>query len=517
MGFLCKTKKNKYLDNPIDRDLGLSNINNINSTTNFCFEPFNGPTYNLSGATKPLTGNTSPCSGTPTNCYAVYNLSEIDDFDLKFNFTGSTDYTGYTGDFCYNIYNRKKFTLSQPNTTLRGVTPVYSKCINFSAITSSTITNTILKSDLFFIDTDYMLKGYYKFKPKKCGNGQIIDTWETSSQANNFNFDFDWYFITIKNPTVPQILPIGTQQIIDQTTLVQEVIPGSAYQNNFSLGSQPIGNKINLYVNGIRLTEREDFRLNVEAFPSINPIVEILTGNIEPTDVIAIVYLVGPQSFLTANGSSRNDLFEIDTFSVTGITTNVTASTVNIVNSNTAKGTQEVFLTKDFDTKNTMVGALNGITLREGIEYYRSTSTRNKIIINPNFTTIKVGDILSFWYFTTILTEKENLGTLDKDSLTIGWTVNPITGQYVTGEFVLEVTEKSDTNWSSLFYTTTIDYLPDSGVYSQEVTNLEVNKDYKFRIIFNKTYKNILNEPIISSTEKIGSFNTRNDKIIYGY
>ena len=164
-----------------------------------------------------------------------------------------------------------------------------------------------------------------------------------------------------------------------------------------------------------------------------------------------------------------------------------------------------------------MVGALNGITLREGIEYYRSTSTRNKIIINPNFTTIKVGDILSFWYFTTILTEKENLGTLDKDSLTIGWTVNPITGQYVTGEFVLEVTEKSDTNWSSLFYTTTIDYLPDSGVYSQEVTNLEVNKDYKFRIIFNKTYKNILNEPIISSTEKIGSFNTRNDKIIYGY
>ena len=112
MGFLCKTKKNKYLDNPIDRDLGLSNINNINSTTNFCFEPFNGPTYNLSGATKPLTGNTSPCSGTPTNCYAVYNLSEIDDFDLKFNFTGSTDYTGYTGDFCYNIYNRKNFTLS---------------------------------------------------------------------------------------------------------------------------------------------------------------------------------------------------------------------------------------------------------------------------------------------------------------------------------------------------------------------------------------------------------------------
>ena len=76
MGFLCKIKENKYLDNPLDRDLGLSNIYNVNSTTNFCFEPFNGPTYGLSGATKPITGATSPCSGTPTNCYAVYNLSE---------------------------------------------------------------------------------------------------------------------------------------------------------------------------------------------------------------------------------------------------------------------------------------------------------------------------------------------------------------------------------------------------------------------------------------------------------
>jgi len=517
MGFLCKIKEGKYLDNPLDRDLGLSNIYNINSETNFCFEPFEGPTYNLSGATKPITGTTTPCSGTPTNCYAVYNLSEIDDFNLTFNFTGSTDYTGYTGNFCYKVYDRKDFTLNQPNKDLNGVNPVTDKCIKFSAITSTTITESFVKgTTLPFTNTDYMLRSYYKFVPKECGN-QEIDTWQTSIQTNNFNFDFDWYFITINNPPTPKIITDFTE-LIDRVVLKQETIPGGRFQNNFTLSQQPIDNKINLYVNGVRISEGLDYIVNTTQFPNRPPVIQVISDNISDRDVISVVYLVGPQNFLTEVGQSRNDLFEIDTFQVTGFTTDVTASTVNIVNNNTTKGTQEVFLTENIDKKSAVVVVVNGKTLLQDVEYYVSTSSDNKIIFNPNFSTIKEGDILSFWYFKTKLNVETDLGTLNSDQITIRWSVNSLPEQrYNTGEFVLEVTEESDTNWTSLFYTNTIEYVSGNNVYDDLVKNLTVGKDFKFRIIFRKNYKNILNEDITSGSEVIGFFNTRNDRIIYGY
>lgn len=516
MGFLCKIKEDKYLENPLNRDFGLSNIYNVNSTTSFCIEPFNGPTYDLSGATKAITGTTSPCSGTPTNCYAVYNLSEVDDFNLNFIFTGSTDYTGYTGQFCYNIYNREYFTVKTPTRILNTISPAYSTCKDFSGITSSTITEVLSASKLNFSNNDYMLRSYYKFTPKECVKKEV-DTWSSVTQLNNFNFDYDWYFITVKNPPTPAIVK-NVDTAIDKISLFQETIQGSNYLNFIKLSNQPIGNKINLYVNGIRLTENLDYYLDNSQYPSTYPIVTITSGNIEREDVITIVYLIGPQAFLTAYGINRNDVFEIDTFMVTGFTTNISASTNNIVNNNTVKGTQEVFLTNNFDPNSNLVVVINGVTLSEGLGYYRSVSTPNKIIFNPNFTTIKVGDILSFWYFKDILNNQNDLGTLDKNFVNINWKVDRLSQQnYCTGEFVLEVTETSDINWTSLFYSNVINYNNDSGVYNEIVYNLNVNKNYKFRVIFNQTYKNILNEDIITSSEVIGYFNTKNDKIIYGY
>lgn len=588
MGFLCKTKENKYLDNPIDRDLSLSNIYNVNSETNFCFESFNGPTYYLSGATKAVTGSTGnlctyynweislggpctfelydcnggvydtvtftgagiynvcsvgqpgnqfvcslvpgsitntgvcstefiPCSGTPTNCYGIYNLSEIDDFPLNFIFTGSTDYTGYTGQFCYRLYNRFDFKLGNPNKSLVTENPVYINCVDFSAITSSTLTDILSVGELPKTNTDYMLRSYYNFTPKECGTNNI-DTWLTSSQLNNFNItsNMDWYFITITNPPTPVIRTTFTK-VFERVTLVQEIVNVGNSQNNFLLNNQPIDNKINVYVNGIRLTDGLDYVLNTSQFPRTNPILTFTSGQIESRDTVTLVYLVGPQSFQTALGQSRNDLFEIDTFTVTGFTTNVTASTVNIVNNNTINGTQEVFLTHDFDPQSSVVVSINGVTLIEDIDFYKSVTTPNKIIFNPT-TVININDILSFWYFKTTLGNKNNLGTLQENKVKIQWTVDQLPEQlYNTGQFVLEVTNVTDTNWTSLFYSKTIDYVNGSNFYEDLVENLTVNIDYKFRIIFYKTYKNILNEDIISSSNTIGYFSTKNDRIIYSY
>ncbi len=516
MGFLCKIKENKYLDNPLDRDLGLSNIYNVNSVTNFCFEPFNGPTYWVSGATKPVTGSTTPCSGTPTNCYSVYNFSEVKDIDLGFNFTGSTDYTGYTGSFCYKIYNRTNFSLNGAFKTLNNVTPSFENCHVFSAITSTTINDIISLGELPLTNTDYMLRSYYKFTPKECVKKEI-NTWQNSNQLNNFNFDYDWYFITVTNPSKP-IISRTFADTVDRVTMIQETKKGSNFKNYFNLDNQPIGGKINLYVNGVLLTPNLDYTMDNSLYPRTTPIVNIFSGNIDATDVITIVYLIGPESFETAVTVPSNELFEIDTFKVTGFTNGVTASTTNIVNNNIVKGTQEVFLTSNFDYESTVVAMVNGLKLFDGIEFYKSTTTPNKIIFNPNYITIKEGDILSFWYFKTNLDSYNNLGTLNKDSVILQWSVTPIIEQIRNkGYFTVEVTEESDTNWTSLFSTTKVDYNTTKTAYSTNVTNLDVNKDYKFRVIFEKIYKNMLNEDIITSSNVIGYFNTRNDKIIYGY
>ena len=525
MGFLCKIEKEKYLDKSLDRDLGLSNIYNINTNTNFCFETFKGPTYFLSGATKPLTGTTAPCSGTPTNCYAVYNLSEVDNINLTFNFTGSTDYTGYTGNFCYKIFDRNYFDLETQNITkllkTNSLIPdenvAYQECFNFSAITSSTISSDISIGELPKANTDYMLRSYYEFTGKDCLNKKI-NTWESSIQYQSFDFNQDWYFITVTNPDKPQINPLQ-QKIIDSVEIKQETPPAFLFQDAYQLNNIPLNFKVNLYINGILLTDGVDYLVDTSQFPKTNPIIKLISGTVSERDIINIIYLIGPQSSLTVEGNAKNDLFEIESFLVTGFTESITASTTNIVNQNPTKGTQEVFLKYEFDPESNIVASINGTALIEDVEYYKSSTTPNKLIMNPHFTTIKKNDILSFWYFKIRLDEDNNLGTLDKNSIPLQWQVNPLSGNrnYTSGFFTLEVTETSDTDWVSLFLSKKIDYNFNEIVYTYDVTDLEVNKDYKFRVIYNKIYKNILKEEIITSSEVVGYFNTKNDKVIYGY
>ena len=78
MGFSCKNKNvlTPTIPNYIDRDLGLSNIYNVNTDVSFCMENFNSPLYYMSGATKPTYEIFSACtSGNTTDlCDGLYNI-----------------------------------------------------------------------------------------------------------------------------------------------------------------------------------------------------------------------------------------------------------------------------------------------------------------------------------------------------------------------------------------------------------------------------------------------------------
>ena len=85
------------MEQKLNRDIGLSPIFNVKSDVSPCVESFTSPTYYMSGATTPMTGLTIDSS-------SVYNLSNVDDFTLTFN------YLGYDGKFCYKTsprYNTK--------------------------------------------------------------------------------------------------------------------------------------------------------------------------------------------------------------------------------------------------------------------------------------------------------------------------------------------------------------------------------------------------------------------------
>ena len=529
MGFTCVNKNidsnipiNEYIEQICKRNSGDSNIFNVNTNTNFCLENFTGPSFNISGATKPITGLTISCTGTPLNCYSIYNLSEIDDFTLLFNLSGSTEYTGYTGSLCYKLISRGDYSLTGLTTLdLREIEDNFlTKCFDFSGITSSTITDTIQISSLPNIDNDYMLRPYYNFESKECDAGKIFSLWSDVEQSNIFDGLRDWYFITTISPSIPLILQPNNDNL-EEVSLKQQNYLANEFDTQIALEIQPIGDEIIFFVNGIALTNGVDYVIENPNFPRTPPVARLTSGYLKESDVIKLVYLVGPQSALQVeNGGYGTDLFKIDNFIVTGFTTNITASTQNIVNLNTtvSPNTQEIYLEKEFSNIDNIVLFINGVSLLEDVEFFRSRTSNNRLIMNPDLGSINVGDIISVWYFKPRTNFNGNLGTLNSDNVSISWNVEPFKQPLVNeGKFILEVKKINDP-WTNLYNSSETNYIDGVIDYTLTINNLDLKEKYNYRVVFEKTYKSQLNNDVITRSYSIeGYFDTMGDKLSYSY
>jgi len=181
MGFLCnirETKKNVsqeiVKETTFLRDIGLDSINNVNTEINFCQEIFKNPLFTVTGATilssgltETLTGCTySPSSGATgtTVVEGFYNLDVTPDFIVDFFIESSApDYTGYTGNFCYKIFSEQNFV---PTTATRGMisgSEIIDKCVAFSAITSTTISQFFEEGSLRKTWSQYLIRPYFTF------------------------------------------------------------------------------------------------------------------------------------------------------------------------------------------------------------------------------------------------------------------------------------------------------------------------------------------------------------------
>jgi hypothetical protein len=237
----------------------------------------------------------------------------------------------------------------------------------------------------------------------------------------------------------------------------------------------------------------------------------------DKNDVVKLVYIVSPQSQELVNGSPSQDLFKIDQFKVTGFTSGLTASTTNIVN-NTPIGTQEIYLQEDFNPTDTMMLFVNGVSLLEGTEYFKSRTSNNRIILNPDLTEIRVGDMIVVWYFKTRSIFNGDLGSLDTDSVTIKWGADPfIQPAFNNGRFIVEIKYEED-DWDTLYASDTTEQITNQTSYNLTFSNLDLKKKYNYRIVFEKTYLSQLNNDVITkSYSDEGRFDTMRDDLYYSY
>jgi len=144
MGFSCINKEikkdvsqDKLKEEKFLRDIGLSNVNNLNPEMNFCQEIFFSPEYYVTGAIKLTSGYTSTMTGCTTGTTGIYNLDYTGDITLDFIITGDTNYQNYDGSFCTKTFSKEYWNPVQPTGSLITGSELIATCTSFSAITKS--------------------------------------------------------------------------------------------------------------------------------------------------------------------------------------------------------------------------------------------------------------------------------------------------------------------------------------------------------------------------------------------
>lgn len=507
MCILCKYKKNNpplvdlgaIQQTSIDRK-GLSNIYNISNDLSFINDVFSSPLLNVSGATIPVSGiTTTNCSGPFTGssysvsgCTFVYNLSETDDIDLIFNITGNTQYTAYTGSLCYHTFDLNKIPRDR-NFVVKGDS-VLSDCFVYTAITANTIYETISLGELPIKDAQYILKDYNVYETKDFSENLLINTFDLTTESLDDLFDTGWYFVTVVNPEKPTILESTAFNISNTSVLSTEIpllIEGQT--TIFTIKGVALNNKFIVYLNGIQLTEGLDW----VSIPNSNGMFELVSGTLEPDkDVIMVTYLSGnlnPQDIFNYNEPYLNLDAGIVNNITTGVTSGVTALTVNY---NPIKNRQEILLTKSVLINSSLIFVVNGVRLAENVDYFKSSTDREKIIMDPN-SIIKKNDAVSVFYFSNESDVIIQLGTYRTLEPQISWSVPESYNGYLSenGQFLVEVTTANDKTFSNPIQAKYVDFNRIDNQYSITLDTLPTNlgENFLVRVYFFKDYPILYN------------------------
>ena len=518
----------------IKKKYGLFPINDIKPTVDICPEIFQGPIY-YTNLTKLQTGLTE-------NSIGVFNITTTG-ITANFNFTGNTEtLSAYTGFFEYRLYSRALDFIPPEINTINGVDQTteqlfntnitYSASTPYSAITSNS--NTFNPSFDFLVksDQEYILNSNNKFIKNNClFKGEV---YVEPNLGSNYDKDSSWYFVTLTNPTVPILGPFSPppvrtpenltvereitgldsketyvfsvpQKIEDDNScvLINETLTIDPPSSNlFTISKKPSPNTLLVSVNGITLSDL-DYSVSADT-------IIVLTETLNPNrDIITASYL----DCETDLDTIYSEKYQILSAITSGATSAVTTS--DKVYYNTEKNKYEYYL--DYEPEKpetTMTLFLNGVKLTYGVDYYMSISVSNRVIFDS--ISLAVSDVIYIVYASDGILEGDYDTVVGNSILQWKSEPAPIVNDRLNGEFIVDITESSDPNFTSTGVTTGI-----TVAYSQELvteystelpSTIEANKSYIWRVNSKKVYSGILDNIFITrSVSRVGKFTTNNE------
>ena len=478
------------------RDIGLSPVNNINATVTPCLESFTSPTYYMSGATNINT------TGLDIYSHNVHNLSEENNFDLQFIFTGSTDYKDYDGLFCYSFNSRF------PSNKIKD------RCTNYRFIQDDDLIKNLTTEEVSIQDNEYYINSWDIFKSKCASNrlGVKNVNINTNPYIDVINSN---YFVTVTNPDKPSLSSVDFD-LFANIRFVNEVVGQDPAQesisNKFLLSEAPLGNVAVIMVNGVTM-HTSDYQID-------NNLLTITSGvTIESRDVVQAYYNKGVTS---ENVPSLSELIRLEVFVVTGITTgfqsSFSATTYeNFVNYNQDNDRQEVFLKEKIDTSVQPVMTVNGINLSYQIDFFKSNEVENKLVMNVG-KELNVGDVVSVFYYNSGVNNPGDLGVLYTDKPEIFWSTptNLNKGAFSYSYMYVEVTDRDDVLFENLITSGETRYENNTGEYSQIIGPITTKSidNYIYRVKFVKTFvDSYKNEYNTYNYSDVGSFKLKWDYI----
>ena len=363
------------------------------------------------------------------------------------------------------------------------ITPVYEFTVDYESINTTTA-STINVPLIDIGETEFIVKGYWEYPLHTLVNKQLGTTisnrnaYEKGKIYGLYNPDTDWYFLNMFEADKPYFTTSETGEIVPVKGLIvtsnytEEGVSG--YTVNTT--SDPI-----VCLNGSVLMKEVEYTFTTEfGIPMI-----YLTKVPLPNQVLTMAYIEdSPPDALYVDSYIINDPI------ISGA--NNTQSLTDKVFFNETYQTYEYYLDSPPQTD---VGiAVNGSVLKFNVEYLLSSTNNKRVIITKK---LKVNDVITAFYTPAVSV----VGNIETNQPSISWSINnpPLN---TDGLFIVEFTDKEDTDFENVLYTGVTSYRIAVQNYSlvMNLYDAKVGEEFLYRIINKKFYNPIMGQTIVSES-----------------
>jgi len=379
---------------------------------------------------------------------------------------------GFTGEIYKYDKSEEEFTNSA----------VFNFDFDYDVLSADT-TNTATIPLVNIGEGEFIIKGYWGYNINTLVAKQLeyrkynIDTYKRGTEYGLYNPETDWYFLNIYEADVPFFMNNSAPAPVSINTLVVNSVYTNEGQTDYFIGglSDPI-----VSYNGAVLAKNIEYSAITSA---VTPFIRLMFEPILADQMLTYAYV---------REGEEGDLFG-DVYTVTepissGPTTD--REDTDRVYYNTTHNKYEFWLQST--PASDVILSLNGSVLAENIEYYKSITNLNRIILDD---ALVGGDILEAFYTPSTAV----IGLIYTNRPIIAWSV--VSAPLNTmGRFTVEFTSVDDPDFENILYSFVTPYVMGDKAYNLEtyLENAQAGDIFLYRIKNEKFYEPIIGEIIYS-------------------